>query len=142
MISITPTIFIDEDEIKLRFIRSSGPGGQKVNTSATAVQLRFDVLNSPSLPQEVRKRLLTQAAGQISSEGILIIDARSHRHQLQNRKDAQERLITLIKKAAVRPKPRKKTKPSRASQRKRLEKKKKLATLKRQRQKVRQNNGD
>ena len=136
MIQITPAITLDEEEIKLSFIRASGPGGQKVNTSSTAVQLRFDVRNSPSLPEEVRSRLLTLAGNRINSQGILVIDARSQRNQHLNRRDAVERLVTLIKRAAEQPKPRKKTRPSAAAIRKRLRQKKRQARLKKQRRKI------
>lgn len=124
MIAVNKQISIDEKEIQLRFIRSSGPGGQNVNKVATAVQLRFDAGNSPSLPGDVRARLVRIAGGRITNDGILIIEARQYRTQERNREDAIERLKQLIREAAKRPKPRKKTKPSAAAKERRIETKK------------------
>ena len=121
MIIITPTIALDENEIHQEFIRASGPGGQNVNKVATAVQLRFDVSNTRSLPDEVRKRLILLARGRINSDGILIIDARRFRTQEANRQDAIKRLAELIHKAAQEPKIRHKTRPTYASKMRRLE---------------------
>lgn len=121
MIIITPTIALDESEIHQEFIRASGPGGQNVNKVATAVQLRFDVSNTRSLPDEVRKRLILLARGRINSDGILIIDARRFRTQEANRQDAIKRLAELIHKAAQEPKIRHKTRPTYASKMRRLE---------------------
>ena len=121
MIIITPTIALDESEIHQEFIRASGPGGQNVNKVATAVQLRFDVSNTRSLPDEVRKRLILLARGRINSDGILIIDARRFRTQEANRQDAIKRLAELIHKAAQEPKIRHKTRPTYASKVRRLE---------------------
>jgi ribosome-associated protein len=115
MINITPTITIRENEIKLEFIRSSGPGGQNVNKVATAVQLRFDVKNSPSLSHDVRTRLVRLAGRKITEHGILIIQAGRFRKQERNRQDAMDRLKKLILKASEKPKVRIKTKPTRAA---------------------------
>jgi len=112
MIWITDKIFIDEQELKLDFIRSSGPGGQNVNKLSTAVQLRFDAAHSPSLPVEVRKRLIEKADKRLTKEGVLIIEARRFRTQERNRKDALLRLVGLIREAAFEPKKRHETKPS------------------------------
>jgi len=121
VIIITPTIALDESEIHQEFIRASGPGGQNVNKVAMAVQLRFDVSNTRSLPDEVRKRLILLARGRINSDGILIIDARRFRTQEANRQDAIKRLAELIHKAAQEPKIRHKTRPTYASKMRRLE---------------------
>jgi len=123
MIQITRTIKIDESEIQENFIRASGPGGQNVNKVATTVQLRFDVANSRSLPDEVRKRLISLAGNRITEDGVLIIEARRFRTQGRNREDATERLVKLIRKAAQRPQIRRKTRPTLASKKRRLESK-------------------
>jgi ribosome-associated protein len=136
MIRISQNIVLDENEIQEEFVRASGPGGQNVNRVATAVQLRFDVVNSASLPEDVRRRLLRLGGRRITRDGILIIDARRFRTQERNRKDALERLIGLVKKAAETPKPRLKTKPTSASKRKRLEAKRRRGRIKQQRQPV------
>ena len=115
MISITPAISINENEIKLAFIRSSGPGGQNVNKVATAVQLRFDAKNSPSLSDAVRVRLIRLSGEKMTKDGILVIRAGRFRTQERNRKDAVDRLIKLIRKASKPPKARIKPKPSKAS---------------------------
>ncbi len=136
MIRITPDISIDERELQLEFIRASGPGGQKVNKVATAVQLQFDVTNSPSLPDDVRERLIRLAGKRVTDEGVLVIEARRYRTQDRNRKDAIERLISLIQKAAVQPKPRRKTKPTLASKERRLEDKRRRSEIKRRRREI------
>jgi len=131
MLRITGNIQIDEQELDYTFVQASGPGGQNVNKVATAVQLRFDVAHSPSLPEDVRQRLLRQAAGHITQDGVLIIDARQYRSQWRNRRDATQRLIDLIRQAAKVPKPRRATKPSRAVKERRLKAKRHRSETKR-----------
>jgi len=123
MIYITPTLAIDESEIKQEFIRASGPGGQNVNKVSTAVQLRFNVASSPSLSDDIRKRLAHLAGRRITEDGELIIHARRFRTQERNRQDAFDRLVKLIRKASERPKVRRKTRPTLQSKRRRLESK-------------------
>lgn len=130
MLEITPSIRIDERELEFDFLRASGPGGQNVNKVATAVQLRFDVMNS-SLPEELKTRLIHLAGGRITNESILIIEAKRFRTQEQNRTDAIRRFVELVRKAAAKPKPRKKTKPTQASREERLKEKKRRGELKR-----------
>ena len=137
MIRISNSIALGEDEIQEQFIRSSGPGGQNVNKVATAVQLRFDVARSPNLPEPVRERLKRLAGRRLTGDGVLIIDARRFRTRERNRHDALERLIALVQKAAVAPRPRKATRPTAASKRRRLEEKVQRGTLKRGRRSVR-----
>lgn len=136
MIRITDAIELDESEIKFRFIRSPGPGGQHVNKAATAAQLRFDVRHSTSLPDIVRRRLLQFARNRINARGILIINANRFRSQDLNRKDAMERLKDLIIKSARKEKPRFRTKPTTGSIKKRKEAKQRRSKLKRSRQPV------
>ena len=121
MIRVTNTIAINDNEVDHEFIKASGPGGQNVNKVATAVQLRFDVANSPSLPYEVRERLLSSAGRRITKEGVLIIYARRFRSQDANRQDAMERFVELIRRAAQKPPSRRKTKPTLNSKMRRLE---------------------
>ncbi len=130
MIHITDTISIADEEIHQQFVRASGPGGQNVNKVATAVQLHFDAVHSPSLPEEVRERLIRLAGKRMTKEGFLIIDARRFRTQEQNRKDAVARLTNLIRQAAQRPKIRKKTRPTLASKERRLESKHRRSKIK------------
>lgn len=130
MIQITPTINIDESELQFDFIRASGPGGQNVNKVSSAVQLRFNLVES-SLPEEIKERLYKMAAGRINKDGILMIHARQYRTQEQNRYDAQERLIELIRLATEKPKPRKATRPSVTARAARMGSKKKHAEIKR-----------
>ena len=134
MIQITPAIEINEREIQLEFIRASGPGGQKVNKVATAVQLRFDAANSPSLPDEVQRRLIRLAGKRMTEDGVLVIHARRFRSQDRNRRDAIDRLIALIRKASIQPQSRLKTQPSKASNERRLEAKRRRSRTKHKRQ--------
>lgn len=136
MIQITENIAIDKNEICQEFIRASGPGGQNVNKVATAVQLRFNVKDSPSLPDDVRQRLIRLAGKRINEEGVLIIDARRFRTQERNRQDALDRLVALVRRASEKPKPRRRTRPSLASREHRLETKRQRGQKKRMRRPV------
>ena len=120
MIEITPTIAIDEDEIQETFVRASGPGGQNVNKVSSAVQLRFDVGRSPNLPTDVKRRLTVLGGSRMTREGVLILFADRFRSQERNREDARQRLVDLIRAAAVRPKLRRPTRPTLASKERRL----------------------
>jgi ribosome-associated protein len=131
MIRVNADISLDEREIEESFVRASGPGGQNVNKLATAVQLRFDVRHSPSLPDEVRTRLERLAGARLTRDGVLVIIAQSHRTQGRNREDALDRLIELIRRAAVAPRTRRPTRPTRASRERRVETKKRRASVKR-----------
>ena len=130
MIQITDRISIDEGELEEAFIRASGPGGQNVNKLSSAVQLRFDVRHSPSLPDSVRMRLERLAGKRLTREGVLVITAQRHRTQERNRADARERLCELIREAATPPVPRRPTRPTRASKERRIESKKRRGTIK------------
>jgi ribosome-associated protein len=136
-IHITPTLVIEDAELEERFVRASGPGGQNVNKVSTAVQLRFDVGRSPALSGEVRERLRALAGSRMTDEGVLVIDARAHRTQGQNRDEARERLADLVLRALVRPKRRKKTKPGKAAKERRLDTKKRRSDTKRARSRLR-----
>ena len=126
----TPSITLPESELTWRFVRASGPGGQNVNKVSSAVQLRFDVHGSASLPDPVRERLARLARNRINSEGVLVIEARRFRSQERNRDDARARLAALIRRAAQAPRLRRKTRPTPASKRRRAESKRRRAELK------------
>jgi len=132
MIIITPTLSLDETKLKWAFIRAQGPGGQNVNKVATAVQLRFD---SNTLPEDMQWRLKTLAGKRLTKSGELIILAQRFRTQEMNREDALQKLVTLLKQAATKPKKRRKTKPTKASKKARLDSKRKAGTLKKLRRK-------
>jgi ribosome-associated protein len=132
---VNPQISIEDSELEESFIQASGPGGQNVNKVATAVQLRFDVARSPSLPDDVRRRLMSLAGRRLTQNGVLVLTARSHRTQERNREEARERLVELIRQAAVAPKPRRATRPTLASKVRRLDAKTARAGIKRNRAK-------
>ena len=131
MIYITRNIALDESEIQIEFTRASGPGGQNVNKVATAARLRFDVRHSPSLPDDVRQRLIRLAGQRVTADGVLVIEARRFRTQERNRQDALDRLVALIRQAAAKPKRRRKTQPTLASRQRRLEGKRRRSQIKR-----------
>ena len=133
MIRITRHIVLQESELEETFVRASGPGGQNVNKVSTAVQLKFDAAHSPSLPEDVRARLIVQAGSRASDDGVITITAQRFRVQSRNRADALERLVELIRAASHKPKPRKATRPTRASRERRLESKKQRGNIKRAR---------
>jgi ribosome-associated protein len=130
MLIVAPGLAIDERELDETFVRASGPGGQNVNKVATAVQLRFDVGRSPSLPEAVRERLRRVAGRRITAEGVLVIDARRFRTREQNRQDARRRLCTLVQRAATVPRARRPTRPSEAARQQRLDAKRRRSRLK------------
>jgi ribosome-associated protein len=136
MLRVTPTISIDDSELEESFIASAGPGGQNVNKVATAVQLRFDVVRSPSLPDAVRLRLIALSGTRLTKDGVLVITGRQYRTQDRNRADVRARLIELVREAAVIPKKRRPTKPTRASKERRLEGKKRHANIKKARGRI------
>jgi ribosome-associated protein len=121
VIPITDRLFIEDDEVQLRHARASGPGGQHVNKTSTAIELRFDVRRSPSLPSDVRERLEKLAGSRLTLDGVLVLFAQGSRSQEMNRQDALDRLIELIREATVRPKARRATKPTYASKLRRLD---------------------
>jgi ribosome-associated protein len=133
MIRITDTISLDESELEESFVRSSGPGGQNVNKVSSAVQLRFDARHSPSLPNDVAIRLMRLAGSRLTKEGVIVIVAQSYRDQGRNRAEARERLVELIREAAVKPTPRRATKPTKAAKKRRLQGKRHRADIKKMR---------
>jgi len=130
MIRITENITIKENEIPEEFVLASGPGGQNVNKVATAVKLRFDAAHSPSLPEDVRDRLMRLAGKRLTEEGVIVIHARRFRSQDKNRQDARERLAALVREATKQPKRRRKTRPTPASIERRLEDKRRRSQIK------------
>ena len=136
-LEVTPGIVIEDAELDERFVRASGPGGQNVNKVSTAVQLRFDPGASPALSGEVRERLRVLAGSRMTNDGVVVIDAREHRTQSQNRDEARARLADLIRRALVRPKRRKKTRPGLAAKQRRIDTKKRRGAVKSGRGKLR-----
>lgn len=130
MLEITPGLFLDETEIRIDFIRASGPGGQNVNKVSTSVQLRFDIRHSPSLTEEIKERLEKMAGSRVTEDGVLMIEAKRFRTQEQNRVDAEQRLITLIQKALIKPKYRLPTRPGATAKANRLKDKRKHSEIK------------
>ncbi|HTJ62708.1 MAG TPA: alternative ribosome rescue aminoacyl-tRNA hydrolase ArfB [Alphaproteobacteria bacterium] len=137
MIPVTDHIALEDEEIVERFVRASGPGGQHVNKTSTAVELRFDVLNSPSLPDAVKARLIKLAGSRATLEGVIVLFAQGARSQETNRQEARDRLVALIQRASETPKPRRATKPTFASKQRRLEKKSRRSGIKAARGNVR-----
>ena len=136
MVEVTSKISIPENELSYDFVRSSGPGGQNINKVATAVQLRFDVAHTPSLPEAARNRLMRLAGKRMTSEGVLVIEAKRYRSQDKNRQDALERLVNLVRKAAEKPKTRRKTTISKSQKEQRLQLKRRHSQLKSSRKHV------
>ena len=130
MIRITDTLFLDEEEIEISFVRSSGPGGQNVNKVSTAAQLRFDARRSPSLPNDVAIRLMRLAGARLTKDGVIVLTAQSRRTQAENREDAVERLVAMISEAAARPKPRIETRVSKGVKARRTDAKTRRGTTK------------
>jgi ribosome-associated protein len=137
MIEVTNNISIPENELSFEFVRSSGPGGQNINKVATAVQLRFDIAQTPSLPDAVRERLMHLAGKRLTSEGVLVIEAKRYRSQEKNRQDALDRLVNLVRKAVEKPKKRHKTLISQEQKEQRLQQKRQRSQLKNLRKPVR-----
>jgi ribosome-associated protein len=136
MIEIAPGLALDERELEESFVRASGPGGQNVNKVSTAVELRFDVRRSRSLPDDVALRLMALAGSRLTQDGVLVITAQEHRTQARNREQALAKLIELVRAASVRPKKRRPTRPPRAVKEKRLESKAKRSAVKSRRGRV------
>lgn len=130
MIEVTPTLSLDERELVFRAARASGPGGQHVNKTSTAVELRFDARTSPSLPEDVRARLYRLAGAKLTQDGVIVLFAQEHRSQEMNRQAAIDRLVDLVRQASVRPKTRRPTKPTYASKLERLSKKTRRSDVK------------
>ncbi|KFC72809.1 alternative ribosome rescue aminoacyl-tRNA hydrolase ArfB [Bosea sp. 2YAB26] len=130
MIQVTPSITLDESELEESFVRSSGPGGQHVNKVSSAVQLKFDARRSPSLPNDVAIRLMKIAGSRLTQDGVIVIVAQAQRSQKRNREEALERLLDMIREAAVRPETRRPTKPTKASKERRLQSKDRRSSIK------------
>lgn len=135
MLEITPSFHFNERELQFDYVRASGPGGQNVNKVATAVQLRFDVVNSPSLASDAKGRLIRLAGKRVNADGILVLESRRFRTQEANREDAVQKFMELLRRSLLPPKPRRKTKPTAASREKRLQEKKRKAEVKQKRSK-------
>jgi ribosome-associated protein len=134
MISVTDHISLDPEELEFSFIRASGPGGQNVNKVSSAVQLRFNAALSPSLPPNIKQRVISLAGQKATRDGVIVIEAKRYRHQVRNREDALDRLIALISDASTIDRPRRKGRPTKNSVKKRLNEKKKRGTVKQLRQ--------